>query len=87
MALPAMLRDLGADADAVIATAGLGPEILADPENVIPFLTLGHLFEQAARATHRDHIGHAPWPDILDAIARLSRPARREFADCADRAR
>jgi AraC-like DNA-binding protein len=57
MALPAMLRDLGADADAVIASAGLGPEILADPENVIPFLTLGHLFEQAARATHRDHMG------------------------------
>ena len=57
MALPALLRDLGADADAVIASAGLSPEILADPENVIPFLSLGHLIEQAARATQCDHVG------------------------------
>jgi AraC-like DNA-binding protein len=57
MALPALLRDLGADADAVIAAAGLSPEVLADPENVIPFLSLGHLVEQAARATQNGHIG------------------------------
>ncbi|MBV8426934.1 MAG: AraC family transcriptional regulator [Hyphomicrobiales bacterium] len=57
MALPAMLRDLGADPTAVIASAGLDPKILADPENVIPFRTLGRLFEQAAQATRRDHMG------------------------------
>ena len=57
MALPAMLRELGADAEAIIAGSGLDPEILADPENVIPFLTLGRLFEQAVQATRRDHIG------------------------------
>jgi AraC-like DNA-binding protein len=56
-ALPAILRDRGADADAVILAAGLTPEMLAEPENVIPFLALGHLLEQAARATRCDHIG------------------------------
>ena len=66
MALPAILRDLGADADAIIAAAGLGPEILADPENVIPFLTLGHLLEQVARATQSRSHRRAPRPEILD---------------------
>ncbi len=57
IALPAILRDLGADAEAIIANAGLAPEALADPENVIPFVTLGQLLEEAGRVTRCDHIG------------------------------
>ena len=56
-ALPAILRDLGADASAVVGVAGLSREILADPENVIPFSSLGHLLQQSTAATQCDHVG------------------------------
>ncbi|MBV9519749.1 MAG: AraC family transcriptional regulator [Hyphomicrobiales bacterium] len=56
-ALPPILHDLGADANAVLFRAGLSPEVLANPENVIPFLVLGNLLEESARATQCDHIG------------------------------
>jgi AraC-like DNA-binding protein len=57
IALPRILRELGADANAVIGAAGLSPEILSEPENVIPFSRLGHLLRQGIEATQCEHLG------------------------------
>ncbi|SDR64279.1 Helix-turn-helix domain-containing protein [Rhizobiales bacterium GAS113] len=57
IAIPKILDELGADANAVIDAAGLSPEILADSDNVVPFLALGHLLHQCVEATRVEHIG------------------------------
>ena len=49
--------DLGADPNAIVSAAGLSPEILSDPENVIPIMALGHLLDKSAEATQCEHIG------------------------------
>jgi AraC-like DNA-binding protein len=57
IALPEILRDLGADPNAIISAAGLSAEIFADPENVIPIMSLGHLLAKSVKATQCEHIG------------------------------
>lgn len=57
IAIPKILRDLGADANAVIDAAALQPETLTDSENVIPFTALGHLLQRCVEATHVEHMG------------------------------
>ena len=57
IALPEILRDLGADPNAIVSAAGLSPEILADPENVVPIIALGHLLDKSVEATQCEHIG------------------------------
>ncbi|MFI4997054.1 MAG: AraC family transcriptional regulator [Hyphomicrobiales bacterium] len=57
IAIPGVLRNLGADADSVIGKAGLSPEILADRENVIPFVALARLFDECVKATRCEHFG------------------------------
>jgi AraC-like DNA-binding protein len=56
-AVPEMLRDLGAEADAVIGAAGLSRAILADPESVIPFVTFRRLIRACVEATRSEEIG------------------------------
>jgi AraC-like DNA-binding protein len=57
IAIPEVLHDLGADADAIIRAAGLSPEVFADPDNVIPFVALGRLVFGCVAATRCEHFG------------------------------
>jgi AraC-like DNA-binding protein len=54
--LPALLRELGADPDAVFAGSGIEPGSLS-PELRLPFPQLLHVLERAARITGCPHIG------------------------------
>ena len=53
----ALLRELGADSDAVLAQAGVPAGLLDDPENHIPFPLLGRLFEACIAATGQPLVG------------------------------
>ncbi|HZD32097.1 MAG TPA: AraC family transcriptional regulator ligand-binding domain-containing protein, partial [Candidatus Angelobacter sp.] len=55
--LPHLLRELGADPAAVVSDAGLDPDVLLDPENVIPFLALGRLLQRCVEVTQVTHFG------------------------------
>jgi AraC-like DNA-binding protein len=49
--VPALIRALGADADEVLASAGLTLESLAKPDNRISYPAFGRLFANGAKAT------------------------------------
>lgn len=57
IALPAILRERGIDADALIAEAGLQAAAFDHPDNVIPFAKLGELAHLAAARTGLSDIG------------------------------
>jgi AraC-like DNA-binding protein len=57
VAIPEILQDLGADAAAIISAVGLDAQILADLENVMPFLTFGRLLNECVAATGCEHFG------------------------------
>jgi AraC-like DNA-binding protein len=56
-AAPEILHDFGVDAIAIAGLVGLNPETLADPENVIPFVTFGRLMHECVSATGCEHFG------------------------------
>ena len=57
LALPALMRELGQDPDAVLREAGLDPQILDDPDNVVEFLDVGRLLSLCATRAACPHIG------------------------------
>jgi AraC-like DNA-binding protein len=56
-AVPALLRQLGADPIATLEDVGLAPDALDRPEQRIPYATMGALFNEAARRTACPHFG------------------------------
>jgi AraC-like DNA-binding protein len=75
--VPALLRELGADPDTVLACAGLAPNALSDPDKHIPYGALGRLLEFSAQATHHPQFGLLAgrmWRlDDLGAVGKLVR--------------
>lgn len=57
IALPALLREHGIDADALIAEVGLPPAAFDHPDNVIPFAKLGELVNLAVERTGLEDVG------------------------------
>ncbi len=57
IALPALLREHGIDADALIAEVGLPGATFDHPDNVIPFAKLGELVHLAAERTGLADVG------------------------------
>jgi AraC-like DNA-binding protein len=57
MAIPAIVRELGYDPDAILAETGLKPHQFADPDCVVPYVTGSKLLAQCAAATGCDHFG------------------------------
>ena len=49
-AIPNVLRELGADAAAVMRRAGVDPKLFANPESVIPFAALRRHVTESVRA-------------------------------------
>jgi len=52
-----LLREFGADPDAVIRQAGLDPRLFDDENNVIPYAALGHLVTRCVARTRCPHFG------------------------------
>lgn len=57
VALPALIRRLGADPDPIFAAAGLDPRALAEPSNRIPYPPLVRVLNDAAVRTGCPHFG------------------------------
>jgi AraC-like DNA-binding protein len=55
--IPAVLRELGLDPDAVLAATGLDPRAFDDPLSEIPMASLGRLLASAAAASGCRHVG------------------------------
>lgn len=55
MALPAVLRDFGIDPEEVLAEFGLAPDAFNDPENSLPFVTVGRLLTRCIERTGCRH--------------------------------
>lgn len=56
-AIPRVLRDLGADADAVMRAAGVSPALFANLENVMPYAAAARLIARCVAATGADDFG------------------------------
>jgi AraC-like DNA-binding protein len=56
-AMPALIRQLGADPIAVLASVDLEPDALNDADRRIPYATVGRLYGQAARQTGCAYFG------------------------------
>lgn len=56
-AIPAVLRELGADVDAVLRGAGLAPSVFLNLENVIPYAALGRVLAETVRRTGCESVG------------------------------
>ena len=56
-ALPALIRELGADAHAVLVASGLDGDALDDPENRIEYTALGRLLAESAVRTGCERFG------------------------------
>lgn len=57
VALPALIRRLGADPDPILAAAGLDPRALDEPSNRIPYEPLLRALNDAAVRTGSPHLG------------------------------
>jgi AraC-like DNA-binding protein len=55
--IPDVLRELGADPAAVLASVGLAPDLFEDPEHPVPFSTVGHLMGACVERTGCPHFG------------------------------
>jgi AraC-like DNA-binding protein len=55
--LPALLRELGVEPDALLTKHGLSRGALDDPDGRIPFAAIGPLFASAAQSSRCDHLG------------------------------
>ena len=56
-AVPGVLRELGIDPGAVLATAGIDPDRLQDPHSTISFTAMGRLAAQCVALTACPHFG------------------------------
>lgn len=56
-AIPEVLRELGVEPGALLATAGIDPEKLQDPQSTIPFTAMGRLAVQCVALTGCPHFG------------------------------
>jgi hypothetical protein len=56
-AIPVVLRELGADVDALLLRVGLDPLIFANSGHVIPYAALGRLLAEGVRATGCEGLG------------------------------
>jgi AraC-like DNA-binding protein len=56
-AIPVVLRELGADVDALLRLVGLAPLIFSNSGNVIPYAALGRLLAEGVRATGCESLG------------------------------
>jgi AraC-like DNA-binding protein len=56
-AVPAIIRQLGADPISIFADVGLAPDCFDRPEQRIPYAAMGALFQEAARRTGCAHFG------------------------------
>jgi len=57
VAIPALLREFGADPAAVFALCGVDYRILDDPDNPIPFAAAGRLLSRSVAVTACPHFG------------------------------
>lgn len=57
LAIPAVLRSLGADPAKVLTEAGVDPKLFEDPNNVISFAARSHLLAHCAARTGCPHFG------------------------------
>jgi len=57
MGIPGLLRDLSIDPALVMADAGVTLAVFDDPDNVVPYATLGRLFASCAQRTGLADIG------------------------------
>jgi AraC-like DNA-binding protein len=57
VALPGLLAELGVDADAALSEAGLDAEMLARPDNLVPYASLAKVVREAARRAQCPHLG------------------------------
>ena len=57
VALPELIRQVGGDAPAALASVGLAPDALANPENRILFTAVGRLLHEVAESTRCAHFG------------------------------
>ncbi|MEE4174394.1 MAG: AraC family transcriptional regulator [Xanthomonadales bacterium] len=57
MAIPRLLRELGADPEPILAEVGIDPGLFDDPENRISYLKRGELIEHCARRVACPHFG------------------------------
>jgi len=57
MAIPGLLRALSVDPSVVMADAGITLAVFDDPDNVVPYATLGRLFASCAHRTGLPDIG------------------------------
>jgi AraC-like DNA-binding protein len=51
------LRDLGADPDSVLRSAGIDPAMFSDPDNDLPFAAVGRLASECVKATGCESFG------------------------------
>jgi AraC-like DNA-binding protein len=56
-ALPALVREFGADPDTLLRAVGLGPGALDDPDARVPYATVVELLARAAERTRCEHVG------------------------------
>jgi hypothetical protein len=56
-AVPALIRQLGADPIRILTDVGLAPDALDRPEQRIPYASMGALFQEAATRTGCSHFG------------------------------
>ncbi|MBR0698058.1 AraC family transcriptional regulator [Bradyrhizobium lablabi] len=56
-AIPLVLRELGADVEAVLRQAGLDPLIFSNSENVMPYAALGRLLNKCVQVTGCESFG------------------------------
>jgi AraC-like DNA-binding protein len=57
MAIPAVLEDLGCDATRVLAEFGIQPAYFDDPENTLPYATVGRILGRCVDETGCRHFG------------------------------
>src|SRR5512142_3000841 len=57
MTLPRVLKEFGADPEAILAEFGLTPADFDDPENVMSFHQVGRLFRRCSEATKCENLG------------------------------
>ena len=56
-AVPALIRQLGADPISILTELGLASDALDSPERRIPYAAMGTMFQEAARRTECAHFG------------------------------
>ena len=75
-----MVRDFGRDPSLILAEVGWSPTLLDDPDNIVPFTSLGRLIEKAAALTECAHfgllVGEKAGPSAIGALGFATRHAK-----------